>query len=51
MQAAIEVLRQASFKSILGRPDEGQMALTYLCLVDWPDGIERLTRSPYLIHS
>ncbi|MBC3249404.1 hypothetical protein BFS14_03700 [Serratia fonticola] len=41
MQAAIEVLSQASFKSILGRPAEGQMALTYLCLVDWPDGVER----------
>ncbi|WP_261457909.1 hypothetical protein [Serratia fonticola] len=41
MQAAIEVLSQASFKSILGQPAEGQMAFTYLCLVEWPDGIVR----------
>ncbi|EIW3858860.1 MULTISPECIES: HipA family kinase [Klebsiella] len=41
MQTSIEVLSQASFKSILGRPGEGQMALTFLCLIDWPDGKQR----------
>ncbi|HGM6877897.1 hypothetical protein [Serratia marcescens] len=41
MQTSIEVLSQASFKSVLGRPGEGQMALTLLCLIDWPDGIQR----------
>ena len=41
MHTSIEVLSQASFKSVLGRPNEGQMALTLLCLVDWPDGVQR----------
>ncbi|MGQ6511949.1 hypothetical protein ACUND0_04220 [Serratia sp. IR-2025] len=41
MQTSIEVLSQASFKTILGRPGEGQMALTLLCLIDWPDGVQR----------
>ncbi|WP_324041915.1 MULTISPECIES: hypothetical protein [Aeromonas] len=41
MQTSIEVLSQASFKSVLGRPSEGQMALTLLCLIDWPDGVQR----------
>ncbi|EAQ5910579.1 hypothetical protein FEF66_21565 [Salmonella enterica] len=41
MKTSIEVLSQASFKSVLGRPSEGQIALTLLCLIDWPDGVQR----------
>lgn len=41
MKTSIEVLSQASFKSVLGKPSEGQMALTLLCLIDWPDGLQR----------
>lgn len=41
MQTSIEILSQSSFKSVLGRPSEGQMALTLLCLIDWPDGVQR----------
>ncbi|CFQ33783.1 TPA: hypothetical protein ACMY33_000620 [Yersinia enterocolitica] len=41
MKTSVEVLSQASFKSILSRPAEGQVALTLLCLIDWPDGIQR----------
>lgn len=41
MQSSIEILSQASFKSVLGRPSEGQMAVTLLCLIDWPDGVQR----------
>lgn len=41
MRTTIEVLGQSSFKSVLSRPNEGLMALTLLCLIDWPDGQQR----------
>lgn len=41
MRNTIEVLGQSSFKSVLSRPSEGLMALTLLCLIDWPDGQKR----------
>lgn len=41
MRTSIELLNQASLKSVLSRPSEGKMALTLLCLVEWPDKIQR----------
>lgn len=41
MRTTIELLNQASLKSVLSRPDEGLTALTLLCLVEWPDGVQR----------
>lgn len=41
MRKSIEVLPQSSYKSVLSRADEGLVALTYLCLLDWPDGQKR----------
>jgi hypothetical protein len=41
MRKMIEVLNEASFKSVLSKPSEGLMAYTYLCLIDWPDGKQR----------
>lgn len=41
MRTSIELLNQASLKSVLSRPNEGKMALTLLCLVEWPDKIQR----------
>ncbi|BBL31197.1 hypothetical protein [Pantoea ananatis] len=41
MRKSIEVLPQSSFKSVLSKPDEGLVAFTYLCLLDWPDGKKR----------
>ena len=41
MRTTIELLNQASLKSVLSRPNEGLMALTLLCLVEWPDGVQR----------
>ncbi|MCK6889791.1 hypothetical protein [Enterobacter kobei] len=41
MRTSIELLNQASFKSVLSRPSEGKVALTLLCLVEWADGIQR----------
>lgn len=41
MRTTIELLNQASLKSVLSMPDEGLMALTLLCLVEWPDGVQR----------
>lgn len=41
MRTTIELLSKASFKSVLSKPNEGLMALTLLCLVEWPDGVQR----------
>ncbi|MEQ4902893.1 hypothetical protein [Enterobacter hormaechei] len=41
MRKTIEVLNEASFKSVLSKPSEGLMAYTYLCLIEWPDGKQR----------
>lgn len=41
MRKAIEVLPQSSYKSVLSKADEGLVAFTYLCLLDWPDGQKR----------
>ncbi|HHT7559299.1 hypothetical protein [Raoultella ornithinolytica] len=41
MRTTIELLNQASLKSVLSRPDEGLMALTLLSLVEWSDGVQR----------
>lgn len=41
MRTAIELLNQTSLKTVLSRPNEGLMALTLLCLVEWSDGVQR----------
>ncbi len=41
MRTTIELLNQASLRSVLSRPNEGVMAFTLLCLVEWPDGVQR----------
>ncbi|AJJ18406.1 Uncharacterised protein [Yersinia intermedia] len=41
MKSAILLLEQPAYISILDKPDEGCMAYTYLCLIEWPDGVKR----------
>ncbi|GKX55314.1 hypothetical protein SOASR030_14260 [Leminorella grimontii] len=41
MRNTIEVLSEVSFKSVLSQSCEGITALTLLCLIDWPDRVQR----------